>query len=203
MNADDIVPLSSNRSTAAKLAALGIISGALSWVLINFSDELHLSFQFEGFGLLLLPIGIFPGLAFGLIFGALLHFRAKASWLRAIGYVLAAVLGYASAFHIAFYITTNWFSSHETALAYIVGGIPAGLAGSLLLGLLTKALFHLSDQWILRRPVATGTAAGALLGLASLDTHNGWGFLAFFILWQGTYGASLAPLLRGNGPSSA
>jgi hypothetical protein len=43
-----------------------------------------------------------------------------------------------------------------------------------------------------------GTLAGALLVLGSFDSHNGWGFLPFFALWQGIYAASLAPLLRNN-----
>jgi hypothetical protein len=49
---------------------------------------------------------------------------------------------------------------------------------------------------VLRVPVVVGTIAGALLGLGTLDNHNGWGFVAFFVLWQGAYEASLAPLLR-------
>jgi hypothetical protein len=33
------------------------------------------------------------------------------------------------------------------------------------------------------------------LGLAALDPHNSWGFLAFFVLWQAIYAATLFPLL--------
>ena len=36
---------------------------------------------------------------------------------------------------------------------------------------------------------------GAFLTLGNYG-DGGWGFLAFFILWQGAHGASLAPLLR-------
>ena len=203
MTADHIVPGPGDRSHAAKLAVLGMISGALSWALIDFSDRMDLKFQFEGLGLLLLPVSIYPGLVFGLIVGALLRLRAKATWLRAAGYVFAAGLGYACAFHVAFYIVANGFGGDEAPLAYIVGGIPAGLAGSLVLGLSTKALLGVPGRLVLRRPVAIGTAAGALLGLAGLDSHNGWGFLAFFVLWQGAYGASLAPLLRQTAGASA
>ena len=69
-----------------KLAVPGMISGALSWALIDSADRWDLNFQFEGFGLLLLPVSIYPGLVFGLILGAVLHVWAKVSLLRAIGY---------------------------------------------------------------------------------------------------------------------
>jgi hypothetical protein len=204
MAADFIFPVPGDRSNAAKLAVLGMIAGALAWALVDFSDQLNLNFQFEGAGLLLLPISVYPGFVFGLVFGALLRLRAKVSWPRAIGYVFAAGLGYLAAFHVAFQIIANGFSNAETPLAYIAGGIPGGLAGSLVLGLLTKFLLQVPGRLVLRRPVVVGTVAGALLGLGSIDSHNGWGFLAFFVLWQGAYGASLAPLLRskaGSAPS--
>jgi hypothetical protein len=198
MRAGDIVRLPGDQFVALKLAVPGMISGALSWALIDSADRWDLNFQFEGFGLLLLPVSIYPGLVFGLILGAVLHVRAKVSLLRAIGYAFAAGLSYFCAFHVAFYIMGNGFGSAETLVAYIAGGIPGGLAGSLLLGLLTKLLLQVSGRLVLRVPVAVGTIAGALLGLGTLDSHNGWGFIAFFVLWQGAYGASLAPLLRDS-----
>ncbi len=202
MAADDIVPMPGNGADAAKLAALGMISGALSWTLIDFSDQMGLNFQLEGLGVMLWPISVFPGLVFGLVFGAVLHLRARASWLRAIGYVFAAGLGYVSAFHVAFYIIANGFNSRESPLVYIVGGVPAGLAGSLLSGLLTKTLLGRPGRAVLRRSVIIGTTGGVLLGLASFDSQNGWGFLAFFVLWQGAYAASLAPMFRPEAGSS-
>jgi hypothetical protein len=168
MRADDIVRLPGDRFVALKLAIPGMISGALSWALIDSADKLDLNFQFEGFGLLLLPVSIYPGLVFGLILGAVLHLWAKVSLLRAIGYVFAAGLSYFCAFHVAFYIMGNGFSSAETLVAYIAGGIPGGLAGSLLLGLLTKLLLQVPGRLVLRIPVAVGTIAGALLGLYCL-----------------------------------
>ncbi len=199
MSADDVVAPTGDRSVAPKLAVLGMISGALSWAVIDSADKLDLNFQFEGFGLLLLPVGLYPGLVFGLIFGAVLHLGAKLALPRAIAYVFAAGLGDICAFQVAFYIIGNGFSGAETPVAYIAGGIPGGLAGSLVLGLLTKRLLQVPGRLVLRRPVAVGTMAGALLGLGSLDSHNGWGFMAFFVLWQGAYGAALAPLLRASG----
>jgi hypothetical protein len=202
MSADDFVPVPTDLPNAVKLAVLGMISGALSWALVDVSDRAGLSFDLEGFGLVLLPVAVYPGLAFGLVVGAFLHRQAKLTWLRTIGYVAAAGLSYVGAFHVAFYIVANGFNHREGALAYIVGGIPAGFAGSLLLGLLTRFLLHVPGRLVLRLPVAIGTVAGALLGLASLDSR-GWGFLAFFVLWQGAYGMSLAPLLRGSRPALA
>jgi hypothetical protein len=84
-----------------------------------------------------------------------------------------------------------------------VSGIPAGLAGSLVLGVLARALLQVPARLVLRRPVIVGTLAGALLGLGSIDDHNGLGFLAFFVLWQGAYGASLAPMLQASAQRSA
>jgi hypothetical protein len=186
---------------AVKLGVLGMISGALSWALINFADELHLKFEYEGYGLELLPVGVYPGLVFGLLFGGLLRFSAKVSWPRAIGYVFAAGLGYLAAFHVAFYLIAT--VNEQGPVTITVSGIPAGLAGSLVLGVLAKALLQVPARLVLRRPVIVGTLAGALLGLGSIDDHNGLGFLAFFVLWQGAYGASLAPMLQASAQRSA
>ena len=180
---------------AVKLAMLGMVSGALSWWLIDLSDRSRLKFDLESFGIILMPISIYPGLVFGLFLGAFLRYRAKVTWLRGIGYVLAACLGYLAAFHVAFYIVTNKFNDESGALAYTVSGVPAGLAGSLLLGFLTKFLLEVPGRSTMGLPVAVGTVAGALLALGNFG-DGGWGFLAFFILWQGAYCASLVPLLR-------
>ena len=203
MTADLVLPAPDDRLTAAKLAVLGMISGAVSWVLVDFSDQLDLSFDIESTGLLFLPISIYPGLVFGLVFATLLHLWAKVLWLRAIGFVFAAGLAYLAAFHVAFHIIADGFSSADTSLPYIVGGIRGGLAGSLVLGLLTKFLLQVPARLVLRRPVVVGAIAGALLGLASFEDHNGWGFFAFFVLWQGIYAASLASLMRRSAGASA
>jgi hypothetical protein len=183
-----------NRTVAARLALLGAIAGALSWVLIDLADELHLHFEVEFLGLMFWPLSLYPGLVFGATFGAALRLWGRRSWAVALGYALASTLGYLAAFHVAFYIVTDGFSDHERVLPYVLGGVPAGLAGSLVLGLLARHLLRVPGRIVLGRPVLVGMLAGALLGLAAFDDHNGWGFLAFFILWQGAYGASLAPL---------
>lgn len=197
MSAEKTVPARGDLADAAKLALLGMISGALSWWLIDLSDSSGLKFDLEGFGVILMPIAVYPGLVFGLFVGAFIRYRTRIAWLRAFGYVLAAGLGYLGAFHVAFYIVTSEFNDRSGAIAYIVSGVPAGLLGSLLLGFLTRYLLRVPGRLVLRLPVVVGTLGGALLALANYG-DDGWGFLPFFVLWQGAYGASLAPLLQGR-----
>jgi len=194
MNARGFLPVRADLPTAAKLAVLGTISGVLSWLLIDVSDSSGLKFDLEGYGVMLLPIAVYPGLVFGLLVGAYLRHRTGITWLRTIGYVLAAGLAYLGAFHVAFYIVTGDSNSEGEVLAYVISGVPAGLVGSLLLGLATKYLLRVPARLAMGLPLAVGTVGGALLAHGSFADR--WGFLAFFILWQAAYGASLAPLLR-------
>jgi len=197
MSAQDSMPSHDDLSNAVKLAVLGMVSGALSWWLIDVSDRSGLKFDLEAYGVVLMPIAVYPGLVFGLFVGAFFRYRHKVTWLRGIAYVLAALLGYLAAFHVAFYILSSVSNDQSGTLAYIASGLPAGLAGSLLLGLLTKFLLRVPGRSTMGLPVAVGTVAGALLALGNFG-DDGWGFLPFFILWQGAYGASLAPLLRAR-----
>lgn len=183
----------------AILGILGLASGVASWLLIDQSDSNGLNFDLEAFGIVLLPIAVYPGLVFGLLFGAWLGFRRLLSWRRGLGYVAASTISYVVAFHVAYYIILGVFNDESGVLASIVGGLLAGLAGSLLLGLASRFLLQISMRLALRLPVAVGTVAGALLGLTVHD-DKGWGFLVFFALWQGAYGASLASMTPGNRP---
>jgi hypothetical protein len=194
MSAVGFVLVRADLPNAAKLAVLGAISGGLSWLIVDASDSGSLKFEFEGYGVMLLPIAVYPGLVFGLLVGAYLRYRTRISWPRTIGYVLAAGVAYLGAFHVAFYIINSESNDQGGVLTYIVSGVPAGLVGSLLLGLLTKFLLRVPARLVMGLPLAVGTVGGALLALANFDDR--WGFLAFFILWQAAYGASLAPLLR-------
>jgi hypothetical protein len=196
MYAKGFVPVRADLPNAAKLAVLGAIAGALSWLIVDASDSGDLKFDYEGYGVMLLPIAVYPGLVFGLLVGAYLRYRTRISWLRAIGYVLAAGVGYFGAFHVAFYIINSESNDQGGVFTYIVSGVPAGLVGSLLLGLATKYLLRVPARLAMGLPLAVGTVGGALLALANFDDR--WGFLAFFILWQAAYGASLATLLRAR-----
>jgi hypothetical protein len=187
------------RPKAAKLAALGALSGAISWALVNFAEPLNIQFDVERGGVLLLPVGIYPGAVFGIIFALALVLARHASPLRGLGYVLASILGYLAAFHLAFYILGNLQHGSDTSfITYVIAGVPGGFVGSTLLGLFTKLLFPQRGQHVCGRSVIVGTLAGALLVLGVFDDHNGWGFLAFFVLWQATYGACLAPLFNSS-----
>ena len=197
MSAAGFIPMRADLPNAAKLAAVGAVSGGLAWLLIDASDSGSLKFDLENYGVMVMPIAVYPGLFFGLLMGGYLRFRTGIGWLRAIGYLLAAGLGYFAAFHVAFYILTAVSDDVDSVLAYIIGGVPAGFVGSLLLGLLSKFLLRVRARLVMGLPLAVGTVAGAFLALASFDV-KGWAFLAFFILWQAAYGASLAPLLRAR-----
>jgi hypothetical protein len=176
-----------------KLGLLGAVSGALSWAIVDNADTLGLNFDSDKY-ILLLPVGIFPGVIFGAIVALTLLATGRTRWRHAIAYVIASTASYMAAFHVGFIILAKLQNSDDV-MPYIVGGLPAGLAGSLLLGLLTRWLFPVAGRRLLGRSIVIGTLAGALLGLAALDPHNEWGFLAFFILWQAIYAASLFPLL--------
>lgn len=182
---------------AAKLGILGVVSGVASWLSIDRSDANGLNFDLEAFGIVLLPIAVYPGLVFGLLFGAWFGFRRQLSWRRGLGYLAASTVAYVVAFHVAYYVVLGLFNDEQSVLGCIVGGLLAGLAGSLLLGLASRFLFRTTARAALRLPVAVGTIAGALLGLIAHD-DKGWGFLAFFALWQGAYGASLASMCPGK-----
>jgi len=182
-----------DRPAAAKLGLLGAVSGALSWAIVDNADALGLNFDSDKY-ILLLPVGIFPGLVFGALIALALLATRRTGWRHAIAYAIASIVSYMAAFHVGFTILAKQ-QNNDDVLPYVVAGLPAGFAGSLLLGLLTRWLFPAAGRRLLGRSIIAGTLAGALLGLAALDPHNSWGFLAFFVLWQAIYAASLAPLL--------
>ncbi len=179
-----------------KLGLLGGISGAISWALVNYAEALNIKFEYEGAGMMLLPVGVYPGVVFGILFAIALVIARHAKALRGLGYVLASSLAYIAAFHVAFYILGNMqHDSDSSLLPYVIAGVPAGFTGSALLGLFTRLLFPFRNWRFFTRSVITGTLAGALLVLGMYDDHNGLGFLAFFVLWQAAYGACLGPLM--------
>jgi len=183
----------------------GAVSGSVAWGLLALLDVLDSDFDLTPHGHGGLPIitslSTIPGSVFGVFFGAaLLWFRAIGIG-RSLGYVLASGLGYLAAFHATFF-SVLWLGENGDSapglLAWGVGGLLGGLAGSLVLGLASKFLLRVSAAETLGMPVLTGTIAGLLLSLLSLDSGgNGVprSLLVFFALWQGAYACSLAPLL--------
>ena len=185
--------MTEDRSNAIALGALGMLSGAAAWAFVNFASMVR--------GTEFTALSVAPGLVFGLAIGLLLHHRRKVGGIRYVGYVAAAGLAYFCAYHVAFYVDQTFFTwgfpSGEVVVGFVVSGILAGLVGGLLLGLVTIRLLHVPARVALRWSVGVGGAAGALLGITTHDnTEWGWTYLAFFVLWQGAYAASLAPLLR-------
>src|ERR1700722_5333273 len=160
------------RPAAAKLSLLGAISGALSWAIVDNADALGLNFDSDKY-ILLLPVGIFPGLVFGAVIALTLLATGRTRWPRAMAYAIASIVSYMAAFHVGFTILAK-LQSNDDVLPYVAAGLPAGFAGSLLLGLLTRWLFAAAGRRLLGRSIIAGTLAGALLGLAALDPHNSW-----------------------------
>jgi hypothetical protein len=188
--------LTEDQSNAGRLGTLGLLSGGVSWALIVIVSVGYPSFESPSWnGLIFSQLSILPGLVFGAIVGVSLRCRGWRGWL---GYVFAAGLAYYCAFHVAYHlfgILDNALRSVGASL--IIAGIPAGLTGSFLLGLMTTQVFRAPRSFVLRRPVLIGGAVGALLWLAQVEQPPwAWGYLPLFALWQGAYAASLAPLLR-------
>jgi hypothetical protein len=187
-----------DRAAALKLALLGAISGALSWAIVDNADALGLNFNSDRY-IMLLPVGIFPGVTFGVVIALALLATGRTHWPRAVAYAIASLVSYMAAFHVGFTILAK-LQSNDDVMPYVVAGLPAGFAGSLLLGLVTRWLFPAAGRRLLVRSIIAGTLAGALLALAAFDPHNTWGFLAFFVLWQAIYAATLFPLLSDLSP---
>ena len=186
------------RAAMLKLGALGALSGAISWAILNFGEQWGIDFKVEGDGILLIPFSVFPGVVFGVLFAAVLVLARRTDALRGLGYILASSAGYVAAFHLAFNIISNMPHGGDSFIAYVVGGVPAGFLGSFLLGLAARFLFPLGGRTAFRQSIVVGALAGALLCLGKFDDPNGLGWLAFFVLWQGLYGASLAPLFSNR-----
>ena len=198
------------KSNFKALAVLGAMSGAAAWASMQLMDFAGLHFEISAWDVLFIgPVSLVPGLVFGLVIGLLLRRRGGLGAARQVGYVVAAGLGYFAAVHVAFHSVADaepsWGESFPFAAALLIGGVLGGLAGSVLLGALTVWLLRVPAALALRRPVVTGSVAGGLLLLFALDDHSKWldhhssweaSLLAFLVLWQGAYAASLAPLLR-------
>jgi len=205
MAAADAAPASTNRANPLKLGLLGALTGAISWTTVIHAEELHLSFWhmhfYEPFAATLAPIALYRGLVFGIAFGSVLAWARHWAWLKAAGFVLASFLGYLIAYHLAVFIGASAKFGGDSAIYWV--GVPAGLAGSAILGFFSNLLFRWPRNSQLVRSIVVGTLAGACsplstIGIGRNDHFMGWGLLAFFVLWQGAYGASLAPLFANR-----
>jgi hypothetical protein len=203
MPAIDAAPAIANRANTLKLGALGAVCGAISWAAVIHAEELHLAFWhmhfYEPFAATLTPFALYPGLVFGIVFGLVLARGRRMAWLKGVGFVLASFFCYLVAYHLAVIIAASAKFGGDSAIYWI--GVPAGFAGSAILSFFSKLLFRWPGKHQLVRTVVVGTLAGACSPLATIGIHHNdysMGLLAFFVLWQGAYGASLAPLLSSD-----
>lgn len=191
------------------LALLGIVSGSVSWgLLVLLLDVLdinptllpHDEMPFVG------PLSTVPGLVFGLCFGGALLWRRSLGLGRFLAYVLASIVGYLAAYHAAFFSAlgvASWSDDRNMGLmAWTVGGLLGGLAGSFVLGLISRFLLRTSWAEVLGMPLIVGTVAGVLLLLMAFDSEGHGApisLLVLFAAWQALYASSLAPLLQRIG----
>lgn len=183
---------------AAMLGLVGAVSGAVAWGAIVGARRIGFRAEEVVAGIQLGPLPLFPGLVFGPIFGA--YVAARGGGLesgRQVAYWLASGLSYLAAYHVAYHLVAG--GPLGGIGGFIAAGVAAGFVGSLLLALLTMPLLRVPAVAV-RLSVAVGAIAGALLPLISIDDVGGIsvGPLAFFVLWQGAYAASLGPLMGAH-----
>jgi len=219
--------MTTDRSNAMTLGALGMLSGAVAWMLGYVIDLVRL---FESVLPLLLSwtlgrtidptnlprplenilFAVGPGLVFGVIIGSLLRRRGRAAGWRLAGYVVAAALASFSAiyagvtYHIEFFGLPKFGGPSAGELA--ITGFVGGLVWSVLLGLASIPLLRVPAWVVLGVPVVIASAFGLLLSIiwvAPSAAHYGdglWSWTSFMLstAWPGAYAASLAPLLRST-----
>ena len=204
------VAMTSDRSNSMTLGALGMLSGAVAWALVNLAHGFGLTLSLTGRGVnwfvLLYPSAVIPGLVFGLIIGSLLRRRCRAVGWRLVGYVVAAALAFFGAIHASVYFEVGFFGTlpygspdaNELAMTGFVGG----LVWSLLLGLASIPLLRAPARVVLGLPVVIASAFGVLPGIVlyHLDHYGrgAWDWISFvlFAFGPGAYASSLAPVLR-------
>jgi hypothetical protein len=168
-------------------ASLGAVSGAIA---TGSLFALPSDWKIEVADLLMLsPMSIEAGLAFGVIFGGLLKYRGLAGTRTAVLYALASTASYFVAVNLALHMADGLEDIWLT-------GMIAGLAGS---ACLTAAAAVLLPFVRRVRPIAlmlvVGCLLGALLESALADGATFWHWLALFALWQAGYAAAFATAL--------
>ncbi len=172
-------------------ASLGAVSGTIA---AGSPFVSPLDWKIEVADLLMLsPMSIDAGLAFGVLFGGLLKYRGLAGTGTAVLYALASTVSYFVAVNLALHVID------ALEVAWLTGMI-AGLAGSACLTAAAAALLP-----FVRRigPIAlmlvAGCLLGALLDVALADGATFWHALVFFAAWQAGYAAAFATALPSSG----
>ncbi len=173
--------------TTATFAALGAVSGFAATGIIELLDGKPS--LWVGERLLLAPLSLVPGLAFGLVIGIALHRRRRLTAATLAAYVAAAVLSYFAAFTLALNIDPK-------GVQPLIDGPIAGLFGGALLAGLGAALMPSArGRRGLLAMAGTGCVLGALLWVAFAGDSL-WSWALFFGLWQAGYAAALARTLN-------
>ena len=175
------------RKTVARFAGLGTLSGAISTGLLMVLPE---NWKFESADLFFLsPLSIVAGLAFGVIFGAVLRYLGLANGRIAVLYALASTLSYFVAVNLAFHLVDS------IEAVWLLGGI-GGFAGAACLTAAAALLLPFTRRI---GPCALMMTVGGLLGaLLEMPIRNGSGYLDWLILfvpWQAGYAAAFATAL--------
>jgi hypothetical protein len=146
---------------------------------------------------------VFPGLAFGVVFGPLMYFRRQLGGAGALAYALAAWVANAVAVSVsiaALHPVDDLLPFDNLIINTAISGVVAGAAGG---GLLGSVLAVLNPAVKRTLPIAVAAGLGALTPiLIMLDNP---GIFAFYIMWQGGYAAALGVSLPGPrlpGPTS-
>ncbi len=145
--------------------------------------------------LLISPLSLGPGIAFGLIAGFALRRAGPARGWRYPAFVLASTLSY---FAVAQLMVDFWVGVLEDATTL---GIAAGLIGA---ALLTAASAALMPAFRRPLPVVSTIGAGAVLGAllsVAMANQNFLGCLALFAPWQAGYAAAMATALPSQKPA--
>ena len=167
----------------AVFAGLGAISGVAATGIIELLDGQPS--LWIGERLLLAPMSLVPGLAFGAVIGIALFRRRQLTPTALATYVVAATLSYFAAFTLALNIDPK-------GVQPLIDGPIAGLFGGALLAGLGAALMPSARgrRWLLAMAGA-GCVLGALLWVAFAG-DSFWSWALLFGLWQAGYAAALA-----------
>lgn len=180
----------------AEWAALGALSGTLATLAIfiplwlGLNDALEANLTAFGFGFLISPLSVAPGLVFGLIMGHALRRRGLTSDGLYAVYILAAGLSY----FVTVQLTINIIMALLGNAALI--GIVAGAVGAALLAGATAAMI---PEFRRRRPAIMMILSGAALGAAlffSIGSEHFFGWFLLFAPWQAGYAAAMATALE-------
>jgi hypothetical protein len=136
---------------------------------------------------------IFPGLAFGLVFGPLLYFCRRLSPAGAVAYALAAFAANAVAVSICISVmhpVDDLLPFDNLILDIAISGVIAGAVGG---GLLGAALAAFNSAARRALPIAVAAGLGVLAPAAIMFDQPG--VFAFFIIWQSGYAAAVAASL--------